>query len=138
MAPHLTPRVVLSVIVALGTVGGLVALDRYFDSFDDEPFDRATWAAADEKRRGSMARDAIRHLPTGLPAERVRELLGGPDYVATDNPPDKWGRRCKGYTRWSYGLGSGNGRGWYYVDSADLDIHFDRDGRVTVAEITGG
>ena len=119
-------------------VVGFIALDRYLDPFDDRPFDPASWAAADEQQRGPMARDAARHVPHGTPAERVRELLGEPDHAVSDNPPDKWGRPVKGYTRWSYWLGCWSGLGWYGFDSADLDIHFNREGRVVAVEITGG
>jgi hypothetical protein len=131
----------LAVAAAVATavlVVGFIALDRYLDPFDDRPFDPASWAAADEQQRGPMARDAARHVPHGTPAERVRELLGEPDHAVSDNPPDKWGRPVKGYTRWSYWLGCWSGLGWYGFDSADLDIYFNREGRVVVVEITGG
>jgi hypothetical protein len=123
-------------IIVLGY--GLLAFDRYLDPFDDHPFDPAAWAVADEQQRGPMARDAARQVPPGTPIERVRALLGEPTETVTRNPPDKWGRPTKGYTRWSYWLGCWSGLGWYGFDCADLDIHFDREGRVVEVEITGG
>jgi hypothetical protein len=140
MARRLTRRVPLLITVVVGLVAGFVALDRYLDPFDDQPFDPAAWAAGREreKDRGPMARDAARRLPPGTPAERVRELLGEPDNAESGNPPDHWGRRVKGYTRWTYSLGCWSGLGWYGFDAAALDIHFDRDGRVVETEITGG
>ncbi len=108
MARDLKRIVRLAVAASVATavlVAGFIALDRYLDPFDDRPFDPASWAAADEQQRGPMARDAARHVPHGTPAERVRELLGEPDHAVSDNPPDKWGRPVKGYTRWSYWLG---------------------------------
>jgi hypothetical protein len=144
MARSLRRRVLLLVTALLGVVGGLtagfVALDHYLDPFDDRPFDPAAWAEAKEheKERGRMARDAARRLPAGTPTERVRALLGKPDEAISGNPPDKWGRRIKGYTRWSYSLGCWSGLGWYGFDAADLDVYFDREGRVVETEITGG
>jgi hypothetical protein len=129
---------ILASVATAGLVGGFVALDRYLDPFDDQPFDPASWAASDEQRRGPMARDAARHLPPGTPAERVRELLGVPTEVVTGNSLDKWGRHRKGATRWSYWLGCWSGLGWYGFDSADLDIYFDQKGRVVETEIDGG
>jgi len=128
---------VASVALA-GLVVGFVALDRYLDPFDDRPFDPTSWAAADEQQRGPMARDAARQVPPGTAAERVRELLGEPDHAVSGNPPDKWGRSVKGYTRWTYFLGCWSGLGWYGFDAAELDIHFDREGRVVAVEIDGG
>ena len=60
--------VVVAVAVVAGLIAAAVALDRYLDPFDDRPFDQALWAAAEPQDRGPMARDAIRHLPVGLPA----------------------------------------------------------------------
>jgi outer membrane protein assembly factor BamE (lipoprotein component of BamABCDE complex) len=125
-------------LVIVSGVVGFVALDRYLDPFDDRPFNVAEWAAADEQRRGPMARDAARHVPSGMTAERVRELLGEPNETMTDNPFDKWGRRRKGSTRWSYWLGCWSGLGWYGFDSADLDVYFDQEGCVVEREIDGG
>jgi hypothetical protein len=141
LAGRLTRRgehlIILSLVVVSGAVG-FVALDRYLDPFDDLPFNPAMWAAADEEGRGPMARDAARHVPPGTTAERVRELLGEPTETVTDNPLDKWSRRRKGATRWSYCLGCWSGVGWYGFDSADLDVYFDQEGRVVETEIDGG
>jgi hypothetical protein len=138
LTPGLARLAVLTLGVVAGAVAGFVALDRYLDPFDDRPFDPAAWAAAEghEQERGPMARDAARHVPPGTPAELVRELLGKPDFVDTDNPPDKHGRRPKGYERWAYDLGSWSH--YHGFDAASLDVHFDRGGRVVEAEITGG
>ncbi len=127
----------LVVLVAI-VISGLIAFDSYLDPFDDRPFDPAAWAAADEQQRGPMARDAARHLPAGTSVERVRELLGEPTEAVAGNPPDRYGRQPKGYMRWSYWIGCWSGVGWYGFDHSDLDIYFDREGRVVKTEITGG
>jgi hypothetical protein len=135
---------VLRLVKVLGAVGALfflgLVVNSWLDPFDDRPFDPAAWAAAEERERdrGPMARDAIRHIPNGTPKERVRELFGESDYAHSGYPPDKWGRAVKGYARWTYGLGCWSGLGPYGFDSASLDVHFDPDGRVVEAEITGG
>ena len=123
-------------VIALGCI--FLAFDSYLDPFDDHLFDSSTWLSADEQHRGPMARDAIRWVPVGTPMDRVRELLGEPTENVTGNPPDKWGRSTKGYTRWSYWLGCWSGLGWYGFDSANLDIHFNQQGFVVKAEVIGG
>jgi hypothetical protein len=88
-----------------------------------------------------MARDALRHLATGLlPAAGVRELLGEPQPVARDprGPVDVYGNRLEHSETWSYYLGSWSGVGPYGFDDAFLYVHFGSDGRVAAAEITGG
>jgi hypothetical protein len=135
-------RVVVLSLTAVPAIAGLVlgfrAFDSYLDPFDDRPFDPVNWAAADEQQRGPMARDAARHVPPGTPIERVRELLGKPIERVTGHRRDRWGERPKGHMQWSYWLGCWSGLGWYGFDSAHLDIHFDREGRVMAVEITGG
>jgi len=127
-------------VVVGGMVAGAVALDRYLDPFDDRPFDPAAWAAADSKGRGSMARDALRHLSPGTPAARVRELLGNPEPVpgVPSSPVDGFGHRLQHSETWSYYLGCWSGLGPYALDSAFLYVCFGPDGRVVAAEITGG
>jgi len=140
MTGRLTRRIVHHVILSLGVVSGAVgflALDRYLDPFDDRPFNTVVWAAADAQGRGPMARDAARHVLPGTTAGRVRELLGEPTEMVSSDL-DKWGRRRKGATRWSYWLGCWSGLGWYGFDSADLDVYFDLQGRVVETEIYGG
>ena len=137
---HRLLTVIKAVLVIAVLAAGALAFDSYLDPFDDLPFDPTAWAAAEEtwQGRGPMARAAARRVPPGTPADKVRELLGNPCWEANDNPPDKWGRPCKGYSRWTYWLGCWSGLSWYGYDSASLDIHFDRDGRVAEVEITGG
>jgi len=127
---------VISLVVIAGFVVGFVAFDSYLDPFDDQPFDPATWATADEKQRGPMARDSTRHLPVGLPAAQVRELLGEPGIVPDGG--DRWGVRPRQAETWEYWLGCWSGLGWYGFDSASLYVHFGPDGRVVAIEITGG
>jgi hypothetical protein len=130
--------------VALAVVGGLLAvlmaLDRYLDPFDRRPFDPAGWAAAAPQGRGPMARDALRHLPPGTPAARVRELLGEPEPVpgVPGSPEDGFGHRMKHPETWSYYLGSWSGLGPYALDSAFMYVYFGPDRRVVATEITGG
>jgi hypothetical protein len=126
----------LASTVAVGLVAAFRAIDSYLDPFDDRPFDPAVWATGDEVERGPMARDAIRHLPSGLPAARVRELLSEPQLVPAGG--DRWGMRPRQAETWSYWLGCWSGLGPYGFDDAFLYVHFGSDGRVVAAEITGG
>ena len=133
-------RLVVLALAAMIAIAGLVlgwlAFDSFLDPFDDRPFDPALWAAADEQQRGPMARDALRHLPVGLPAERVREQLGEAEVVPAGG--DRWGMRPRQAETWSYWLGCWSGIGPYGFDSAFLYVHFGPDGQVIAAEITGG
>jgi len=137
-------RVAVLVLAALVAVAGLVvgfrAFDSYLDPFDDQPFDPAAWAAAGESQRGPMARDAIRQLPPGTPAARVRELLGEPQPVARDprGPVDIYGNPLRHPETWAYYLGCWSAIGPYGLDAAFLYVHLGPDGRVVAAEITGG
>lgn len=124
-------------------VAGLVALDRYLDPFDDQPFNPVTWTVAEEREtdRGPMARDAIRHLPVGTPKNRVRELLGDGEQAFRDprNPMvDFHGVPLDHPETWVYWLGCWSGLGPYGFDSAYLYVHFSSDGQVVATEINGG
>jgi hypothetical protein len=123
---------VAALLAAGGLWAGMVALDRYLDPFDDRPFDPAVWAAADSHDRGPMARDAIRHLPFGTPAARVRELLRAPEPLpgVPGSPVDGFGHRLEHPEKWSYYLGSWSALGPYGIDDAFLYVHFGTDGRV--------
>ncbi|QEL19843.1 hypothetical protein [Limnoglobus roseus] len=131
-------RIVSIALFVSAVIGGLGALDRYLDPFDDQPFDPAAWAAADEREqdRAPMARAAAAHLSPGTPESRVRELLGEPTSVT--NREDRWGVRPRTGEMWEYWLGCWSGMGPYGWDSASLYVHFGPDGRVTSTEITGG
>jgi len=131
---------VVAVVAAAGLVGGVVALNRYLDPFDDQPFSPAAWSAADSHERGPMARSAIRHVPPGTPASQVRELLGEPQPADRDprGPVDVFGNELAHPKTWAYYLGCWSGLGPYGFDSAFLYVHFGSDGRVVAAEITGG
>jgi hypothetical protein len=89
-----------------GLWAGMVALDQYLDPFDDRAFISAAWEAADSHDRGPMARDAIRHIPPGTTAARVRELLGEPKPVVRDprGPVDAYGNRLEHPVTWTYYL----------------------------------
>ena len=125
-------RVVKAGVVIVLVVFAGVVFNSYLDPFDDQPFDPAAWAAAEEheRERGPMARDAVRHIPPGTSAGRVRELLGEA-YSRWSNQPDP------GET-WSYYIGSWSGLGPYGLDSAFVEVCFDNNGRVVKAKITGG
>jgi hypothetical protein len=128
-----------ALIVVVGPVAGVIALDRYLDPFDDQPFDPAAWAATGSQGRGRMARDAICHLPAGLPAARVRALLGEPEPVpGPGGPVDGFGNRLQHSETWSYYLGCWSRLSWYAFDSAFLYVHFGPGGQVAAAEIAGG
>jgi hypothetical protein len=71
--------VLVTVLVGLAVLGGLVALGLASvlrDPFDARPYDTAAWAAAEPEDRAAMARDAIRHLPAGLPEADIEPQLG--------------------------------------------------------------
>lgn len=124
--------VVVGVVFFVG-----LAVNSYLDPFDDRPFDQAAWAAAEiERDRGPMARDAIRHIPSGTSRERVRELLGETGCIPVGG--DRWGVKPRQSETWEYYIGSWSAIGPYGLDSAFLHVHFDRDGRVVAAEINGG
>lgn len=136
------PRLVVVTILIGLVLAGIMAviLEVYRDPFDDRPFDPAAWTSADSKARGPMARDAIRHLRPGLPAARVRELLGSPDPFPglPGEPVDGFGNPLRHPETWAYYLGCWSGLGPYAFDAAFLYVHFGADGTVAAAEITGG
>lgn len=129
-----------AVTIAVGLMAGAIAFEHNLDPFDDQSFSPAAWAAANSENRGMMARDAIRHLPAGTPKDRVRQLLGEPRQVPglPASSVDAYGHRLEHFETWAYYLGSWSGLGPYALDSAFLNVHFDSDGRVVKAEITGG
>lgn len=136
----LTILTIVAIIVAGGLIVGVGALDRYLDPFDDRPFNQAEWSSANERERGPMARDAVRHLLPGMSADQVRELLGPTQPVYRDprGPVDGYGNRLEHPETWAYWLGCWSGLGPYSFDDAFLYVHFGADGRVIAAEITGG
>jgi len=74
---------VAGVVVCAGAVQILRTNTHQPDPFDARPFDPREWAAADPKDRAAMARDAIRHLPVGLPESDMQALLGKGDVCDT-------------------------------------------------------
>jgi hypothetical protein len=127
------------VATCAGAVLILRAVTTYApDPFEAHPFDPAEWAAADPKGRAAMARDAIRHLPAGLPEADIRALLGD-DCTVRDtlqlNTLQLIGHGRNGTVRrYEYDLGSWSG---VYFDDTFLWIHVGADGRVIKAEIGG-
>ncbi len=115
-----------------------LGVNSLLDPFDDRPFDRAAWAAAEDREwdRGPMARDAIRHIPSGTSRERVQELLGETEVIPAGG--DRWGITPQSGETWSYYLSCWSGLGPYNLDAAFVYVHFDRNGRVVFAEINGG
>jgi hypothetical protein len=120
-----------------GVVGGCYGLLDLLDPFASRRFDRAAWAAGRPEQRAPMARDLVRHhLPAGLPAARVRELLGAPDpFPGVGGCVDGFGNPLRSPETWAYYLGSWS---WLGLDSAFLYVHFGPGGEVVGAEITGG
>ena len=63
MATFRNRLVVVIGLAAAAAVVGLIlvgiALNSYFDPFDDQPFQQSNWATAVPKIRSPMARDAI-------------------------------------------------------------------------------
>lgn len=130
------PRVCYTLVAFCGLMSLFIALDNYLDPFDERPFDSAVWANANEQERGPMARDAMRHLTSGLPADQVRELLGEPTILPSTG--DRWGIRPRHAETWCYWIGCWSAIHWYGYDSASLYVHFDTNGKVASSEIDGG
>ncbi len=129
-----------ALVLSFGLALGFVKLDNYLDPFDDEPFSPQAWANAESQARGPMARDAMRWIPIGMPADRVQELLGKKDkyFPGVGGDRDGFGNPLRGHTTWSYYLGCWSSISRYGIDSAFLYVHFGADGLVVAAEITGG
>lgn len=129
-----------ALLLSFGLALGFVKLDNYLDPFDDLPFSPQAWANAESQARGPMARDAMRWIPIGMPADRVQELLGKTDkyFPGVGGDRDGFGNRLRGHTTWSYYLGSSSSMSRYGLDSAFLYVHFDADELVVAVEITGG
>lgn len=104
------------------------------DPLGARPFDQASWAAANGYDRAPMAKDAIRHLPAGLPEAEVLALLGKPDYVV-----ESWRLRGSGPSgaarTYCYDLGSW---GFDQGEGTFLWVHLGADGRVVEAVIGVG
>jgi len=106
---------------------------KLLDPLNAQRFDSASWATADHEGRAAMARDAIRHLPAGLPETEIEKLLGPARIEETHRLTHSAPR---GSVRtYSYHLG---GWGLLYYDSTFLWVHVDREGRVIAAVIGGG
>jgi hypothetical protein len=131
-------RLIALIVLLVGIVYGCVVLDHHLDPFDDQPFNATLWAQATEQERGPMARDAFRFLPAGLSAQAVREVLGEPGEILLPGAADRWGMKPHDAETWPYWLGCWSAIGPYGFDSAFLYVHFDRNGCVARAEITGG
>jgi hypothetical protein len=125
------------IAVGLALSGGLLAvhlLTSRHDPFAVRRFDTTSWAAADHEGRAAMARDAIRHLPTGLPEAEIVTLLGKPDEVIETQRLTRSGPPNSART-YSYYLGSW---GWPGYDSTFLWVHVDGEGRIVSGVIGGG
>lgn len=119
-------------VLALALAG--YAAKLYLDPFDDQRFDSAAWLKANPQQRASMARDAIRHLPTGTTAATVEALLGEPTERFTDQREDWGGNPLRGVKTYEYWLGSWGRVAW---DDAFLYVHFDARDRVIASEVNG-
>ena len=131
-------RAILLLVLILTGVGlvllAVSAVVNRPDPLDARPFDRATWAAADSYDRAPMAKDAIRHLPAGLPEAEVVALLGKPGEVIETHRLTT--SRPRGAVQtYSYFLGSWS---YEYFDSTFLWVHVDAAGRIVEAVIGGG
>jgi hypothetical protein len=117
---------VASCAAVVGCWYGLLDL---LDPFAGGRFDHAAWAAGRPEERAPMARDLVRHhLPVGLPAARVRELLGVPDpFPGVGGGIDGFGTPLRSPETWAHYLGSWS---WQGLDSAFLYVHFGPDGEV--------
>jgi hypothetical protein len=69
---------VIAFLIALTMATGLVVCGHILingpDPFAARRFDPEAWSTADSKGRAAMTRDAIRHLPTGLPEFEITKL----------------------------------------------------------------
>jgi len=128
--------ILAAAVLGAGLLVAGIALVRYLDPFDDQPFSQSAWAAADSQTRAAMARDAIRQLPNGTRADRVKNLLGQPTPVTrSSGSMDAYGNPLKYPETWSYYLGSWSSHG---LDDAFLYVHLDSQKRVASVEINGG
>jgi hypothetical protein len=119
-------------VVAAGLVA-LLSLKRLADPFDDLAFTPAAWAKADEEGRARMSRDLVNnHLPQGLLQNRVEALIGKTHWII--KPTDNDGYRTRGAETHVYGIGNWSMQG---VDDAFVYVHYDANGNVISAEITG-
>jgi MYXO-CTERM domain-containing protein len=117
-------------------VGGLIAIRKWLDPFDDRGFVAGEWRNSDPLGRASMARDLVRrHVRAGMTAADVERLLGRGKEQQGIKGVDPYGNRMPGAATWAYYLGSWSTAGW---DDAFLYVHFDKSGRVIRAEIQGG
>jgi hypothetical protein len=142
---------VIAFLIALTAAAGLLVCGHILingpDPFAARRFDPEAWSTADSKGRAAMTRDAIRHLPAGLPESEITKLLGeAGDVIATEKLvgstpggplPLFAGSAPAGSVRtYSYDLGSwGPSRGY---DSTFLWVHVNSNGRVVAAVIGGG
>lgn len=135
-------------VACTGSIAAFTYAGRWLDPFEARRFEAQEWAAAAPEDRAAMARDAIRHLPAGLPEAEIQALLGrcsvhetrrltrtAPPGVVQELP---WygGSAPPGAVRtYSYYLGS-----WSvaYHDDTFLWVHVGEDGRVIAAVIGGG
>lgn len=129
-----------------GSIAGFTYFCRWLDPFEARRFDRHEWAAAGPEERAAMARDAIRHVPPGLPEAEIPALLGRCSVHETRRLtgtamrgarlPYYGGTAPPGAVRtYSCYLGS-----WstLYYDDAFLWVHVGEDGKVIAAVIGGG
>jgi hypothetical protein len=143
-------RVRTGVIIGLATGVGLVVcaylLINWLDPFAARRFDPESWSTADSKGRAAMARDAIRHMPPGLPEAEITKLLGeAGDVIATEKlvgstpggPLPRFGGSAPAGSVRTYSYYLGSWSNWAYDDTF-LWVHVDNEGRVVAAVIGGG
>lgn len=114
---------------------GFVAVRGYqwFSPFNVRSFDKAAWAQANPEERASIAHDAIRLLPRGMPENEIELLLGKPMAVVPINRLS--GIAPKSTVRtYTYFIGN-----WPLAafDSTQLWVHVDAEGKVVGAVIGG-
>ena len=102
------------------------------DPFEAHEFDPAVWATAKPEQRAEMVRDAIRHLPTGLPESEVLALLGKGEIINTQKMASH-GAFDTVRTH-AYYLGNWTG---HYCAKTFLWVHVSAGGCVTGTEIGG-
>jgi hypothetical protein len=126
---------VIAVASCVGCTGSITAFTyvcRWLDPFEARRLDPEAWAVAEPEGRAAMARDAIRHLPPGLPEEEIQALLGpcsvGDRRGTTASTP------ADAVRTYQYYLGSWSPT---YYDDTFLRVHVGEDGRIIAAVIAG-
>jgi hypothetical protein len=124
----------LLIVTAILVVGLIAVSWRPRDAaFNELEFTPAAWAKADNVERAKMSGDLVRnHLLRGLSRSQVESLIGKTRH--TINPSDADGFKVRGAVTHEYGIDNLGDPVW---DNAFVYVHYDANGKVVSAEVTG-